>query len=102
MPAAVVHPVSRVAYPRSRLLIHDSRALIASAKELLDHARQALARQRSVRIVCAWCQAPMRFERSTVTARGHVSHSICYDCFVSVFQELDSHPPLPVRLPHVP
>jgi hypothetical protein len=80
--------VSRAESDLSRQLISDSRALIASAKALIAQSRQAMARQSYVRVVCAWCQETIRFERSTVTARGQISHSICYDCFVPVFQEL--------------
>jgi hypothetical protein len=79
----------------SRQLIRDSRALIAAAQALIAQSRQSLARQSSIRIVCAWCQATIRFERSAVAARGQVSHSICYDCFAHVFGELDSVSALP-------
>jgi hypothetical protein len=72
----------------SRRLIDDSRVLIAEAREVLDAARQTLARQCYRRLVCAWCQQTMRFERCTAAERGQVSHSICYDCFAPVFQEL--------------
>ena len=89
MPPSAALTVRRVEIQRSRELIHDARALIASAKALSAQSRQALARQSYVRIVCAWCQETMRFERSAVTARGQISHSICYDCFADVFWELD-------------
>jgi hypothetical protein len=93
---------SRVAIHCSRQLISDSRALIASAKALIAHSRQALARQSYVRIVCAWCQETIRFERSTVVARGQTSHSICFACFAHVFPELDQRPPLPLCSPQLP
>jgi hypothetical protein len=89
MPPPPARTVSRVEPHRSRQLISDSRALIASAKALIAQARQAMARQSYVSIVCAWCQQTIRFERAAVPTRGLVSHSICYDCFVPVFQELD-------------
>jgi hypothetical protein len=89
MPSPAALTVSRVEAQRSRELLHDARALIASAKALIAQSRQALARQSYVRIVCAWCQETIRFERSAVTARGQISHSICYDCFADVFWELD-------------
>ena len=72
----------------SRRLIEDSRALIAEAREVLEAARQSLARQCYRRLVCAWCQQTMRFERCTAAERGQVRQSICYDCFAPVFQEL--------------
>jgi hypothetical protein len=49
-----------------------------------------MARQSYVRIVCAWCQETIRFERAAMMARGQVSHSICYDCFAPVFWELEA------------
>jgi hypothetical protein len=75
---------------------------MASAKALIAQARQAMARQSYISIVCAWCQATIRFERSTVTMRGQVSHSICYDCFACVFAELDPSPLLPFCSPQLP
>src|SRR5262249_56570559 len=94
--------VSRVEVQRSRQLISDSRALIALAYVRLSHSRQSLARQSYIRIVCAWCQETMRFERSAMTARGQISHSICFDCFAQVFWELDPRitpPPLATHAP---
>ena len=80
--------ISRVAHVRSRQLIRDSRRHMASAKALMDQSRQAMQRQNYLRVVCAWCQETLRFERATTTTRGQVSHSICYACFAPVFQEL--------------
>ena len=87
---------------RSRQLIRDSRARIASAQARLRHTRQALARQRYLQIVCAWCQQTIRWERAAQATWGQISHSICYDCFAWIFQELDAPPPRPVRPPQVP
>ena len=98
LPARTVH---RVQVQHSRQLIGDSRTLIASAKVLLAQSRLSLARQSYLRIVCAWCQATMRFERAAMTARGQSSHSICFDCFAQVFWELDPRtppPPLPTQV----
>ena len=89
MPSPAALTGSRVEHHRSRQLIRDSRALIASATALIAQSRQAMAWQSYVRIVCAWCQETLRFERSTVTARGLISHSMCFACGVDVFQELD-------------
>jgi len=75
----------------SRRLLEDSRGLIAEAREVLEAARQTLARQCYRRLVCAWCQQTIRFERCTAAERGQVRHSICYDCFAPVFQELTPH-----------
>jgi hypothetical protein len=86
---------SRVDHRRSRLLISDSRALIASAKALIAQSRQSIARQSYVRVVCAWCQQTMRWQRSKQTARGQLSHSICFPCFADVFQELNPENALP-------
>jgi len=80
--------ISRAASYRSRVLISDSRALIASAKALIAQSRQSIARQSSVRIVCAWCQQTMRWQRSAEAVRGQISHSICFACFAGVFREL--------------
>jgi hypothetical protein len=101
VPPLSVRPVSRVEIHRSRQLISDSRALMASAKALIAQSRQAMARQSYIRIVCAWCQTTIRFERCTVQACGQVSHSICYDCFACVFAELDPSPLLPLCSPQL-
>jgi len=92
-PAALM--VSRVEHQLSRQLLSDSRALITAATGLIAQSRQSLARQRYLRIVCAWCQETIRFERSAVTARGQISHRICFPCFADVFQELDTVNALP-------
>ena len=100
MPALPALTVSRVEHHRSRQLISDARTLIASAKVLIHQSRQSMARQSYVKIVCAWCQKTIRFERSAVTARGQLSHSICFPCFADVFQELDPEnalPPVPTK-----
>jgi hypothetical protein len=80
----------RLEHCRSRQVIRASRALIASAQALIQRARQGLARQRALRIVCAWCQETIRFERAAGAAWGQISHSICFACFAHVFGELDS------------
>jgi hypothetical protein len=102
MPSPAALTVNRVEPHRSRQLIRDSRARIASAKVLLEQSRLALAHQSFVRIVCAWCQETMRFERASETARGQVSHSICFPCFAQVFPELDPSLPLPLCSPQLP
>lgn len=102
MPPPPARTVSRVEHQRSRQLISDSRALIASAKALSDQSRQSMARQSYVRIVCAWCQETIRFECSTETARGQISHSICFACFDLVFRELDPRPAIPIRSSQLP
>ena len=89
--------VSRVEVQRSRQLISDSRALMASAHVRLSHSRQSIARQSYVRIVCAWCQQTMRWQRSEETVWGQSSQSICFACFAHVFWELEpstTPPPL--------
>jgi len=80
--------VNRDALGRSRQLLHDSRVLLASAREVLHGARQSLARQRYLRIVCAWCQQTIRWRRAQEPALWPISHSICFDCFADVFREL--------------
>ena len=91
--------VSRGEHHCSRVLISDSRALIASAKALISQSRQSIARQSYVRIVCAWCQQTMRWQRSEETVRGQISHSICFDCFAPVFRELDPvNAPSPISM----
>ena len=99
MPILPARTVNCVKVQCSRQLIGDSRTLIASAKVLIAQSRLSLARQSYLRIVCAWCQATMRFERAAMTARGQSSHSICFDCFAQVFWELDHRPtPPPLAL----
>ena len=81
-------------------MIGDSRTLITAAQAALTRSRQSLARQSYLRIVCAWCQATIRFQRAAGTVWGQSSHSICYDCFAHVFWELapgTTLPPLPPR-----
>jgi hypothetical protein len=75
---------------------------MASAKALIAQSRQAMARQSYIRIVCAWCQETIRFERVSEAAHGQVSHSICYNCFACVFAELDPSPLLPLGSPQLP
>ena len=95
MPILPALMVNRVQVQRSRQLIGDSRMLIAAANVLLAQARLSLARQCYLRIVCAWCQETLRFERFAGTARGEISHSICFDCFAQVLWELDLRPTPP-------
>jgi len=78
----------RAARARSGQLLRDSRTRIAFAEVLIDQSLQAMQRQNLLRVVCAWCQATLRFERATTATRGQVSHSICYECFAPLFQEL--------------
>src|SRR5215510_6265905 len=92
--------VSRVEVQRSRQLISDSRALMASAHVRLSDARQSIARQSYVRIVRAWCQQTMRWQRSEETVGGQSSHSICFDCFAPVFWELEPGPTPPPLATH--
>ena len=94
--------VSHVDIQRSRQLVHDSRVLIASAKALIAQSRQSIARQRSLTIVCAWCQQTMRWQRTEGAAPGQISHSICFDCFAPMFLELapGTTPPLFPRRGH--
>jgi len=83
---------SQGAHERSRQLIRDSRALLTEVQEVLHDARRMLARQRYRKIVCAWCQQTIRWERFAPDAWGQSSHSICFDCFVGVFPELAPGP----------
>jgi hypothetical protein len=97
MPPPPALTVSRVVAHRSRQLIGDSRALITSAQALIAASRRSLARQSYVRIVCAWCQQTLRWQRAEATVRGQISHSICFACFAHVFWELDpSNTPPPI------
>jgi hypothetical protein len=102
VPPLSIRPVSHGEIHRSRQFISDSRALMVSAKAFIAQSRQAMARQSSIRMVCAWCQATICCARCTVPARGQVSHSICYDCFACVFAELDPSPLLPLGSPQLP
>jgi hypothetical protein len=94
------HTVNRVEHQRSRQLISDSRALNAFAKALSDQSRQSMARQSSVRIVCAWCHQTIRWLRTEEAARGFITQSICLPCCADVVQELDpanALPPVPTK-----
>ena len=95
--------VSHVDIQRSRQLVHDSRVLIAIAKELIAQSRQSIARQRYFKIVCAWCQQTIRWQRTEGAAPGQISHSICFDCFTPMFLELapGTTPPLFPRRPRM-
>ena len=95
MPPPPARTGSRVDPQRSRQLIRDSQALITHARELIRASRFAIGQQTSLKIVCAWCQQTIRWERSAGAARGQISHSICFDCFADVFQELDAVSALP-------
>ncbi len=87
--------VRRRKHLHSRVLIGHSRALIASAKALITQSRQSIARQSYLRIVCAWCEQTMRWQRCEETVRGQNSHSICFACWASLFPELDQAGPAP-------
>jgi hypothetical protein len=103
MPPPSSATVSRVKFQRSRQLLYNSCVRIASAQELMYQARQSMARQRYLKIVCAWCQQTIRWECSVPTAgRWQISHSICFACFAVVFQELAPNPPLPLRASQLP
>jgi hypothetical protein len=100
-PTPAARTVSRAKHQRSRQLVYDSCARIASAQELMSQAHRSMARPRYLKIVCAWCQQTIRWERSVQIACGwQISHSICFACFASVFQELDPSPPLPFKPRH--
>jgi len=97
--------VSRAEIDRSRRLLQDSRGLLAAAREALQQAHEALARQHYLQIVCAWCQQTIRWECCEQAAWGQVSHSICFDCFASMFPELApgaALPPLPIQRTPMP
>src|SRR5215510_3519548 len=89
MPPPPVFTVSHVEVQCSRQLLRDSRALITSANALIARSHQSLARQSYLRIVCAWCQATIRFQRAARAVWGQNSHSICYACFAHMFGELE-------------
>jgi len=89
----------------SRQLIRDLQALIAFARELIRQSRWAIGQQTSLKIVCAWCQQTIRWQRAEGTACGQISHSICFTCFADVFQDLDpanALPPVPTKAETAP
>jgi len=90
---------SRAEYHRSCQLITEAYGDIALAKDLIAHARRARARQQFLRVVCAWCQRPMGWERCDESAHGQVSHGICDDRLVQRFPGLHARLPIPVHLP---
>ena len=81
-------PVRHGEIARSRQLIHDSRVRIASAKELIRQSQGTIRQHTYRKIVCAWCQETIRFERAEGAVWGQISHSICFDCFAPMFWEL--------------
>jgi hypothetical protein len=83
-------------------LIAGAHQRIAEAKAILAHSRQALARQQFLRVVCAWCQQPLGWERCDERAHGQVSHGICDACSVRVFAVSQVRVPNPLSLPQVP
>jgi hypothetical protein len=89
MSPPVTRPVSRVDIHQSRQLIHDSRVLIAAATELIRQSRWTISQQTYRKIVCAWCQQTIRWERAEGATWGQMSHSSCFACFAPVFRELD-------------
>ena len=93
-PATPIPP--RAAYYRSRQLIAETHRRIASAKALMAHARQALARQRFLTVVCAWCQQPLGWERCDESAHGQGSHGMCDACSVRMFAVLQTPLPNPL------
>ena len=100
-PPATLIP-ARAAYHRSRELIAAAHRRIAAAKAFIASTRQSLTRQRFLRVVCAWCQRPMGWERCDESAQGQVSHGICDACSVRVFAVLQMHLPNPLSLPQTP
>ena len=70
MPLLAMPTPKRVASHRSGLLIRNFCARIASAEALIHQARRAMARQRYLQIVCAWCQQTIRWQQSEGAARG--------------------------------
>ena len=97
MPSPPALTIRRVDPQRSRQLIHDSRALMVIDRELIRQSRRTISQQIYLRIVCAWCQQTIRWERVEGGVWGQSSHSICFDCFTPVFGELDpvnAPPPL--------
>ena len=93
-------PVRHGEIARSRQLIHDSRVRIASAKELIRQSQGTIRQHTYLKIVYAWCQETIRFERAESAVWGQISHSICFDCFVPLFQELaPESTPSPVPVP---
>jgi len=70
MPLLAMPTPKRVASHRSGLLIRNFCARIASAEALIHHARRAMARQRYLQIVCAWCQQTICWHQAEGAARG--------------------------------
>jgi hypothetical protein len=99
MPPLPAPVVAQRKHDRSQQLLADSWLLIVSAYALIAASRRSMARQRYVRIVCAWCQQTIRFVPGTGMARWQVSHSICYDCFAPVFRELEPGTAPPKAVP---
>jgi hypothetical protein len=58
------------------------------AEVALRQARGARGQQTLLTIVCAWCQQTIRWQRTEGAAQGQISHSICFDCFADLLQEL--------------
>jgi hypothetical protein len=58
------------------------------AEGALRQAQEGRGQQTLLTIVCAWCQQTMRWQRAEGAAQGQISHSICFDCFADLMQEL--------------
>jgi hypothetical protein len=58
------------------------------AEGALRQAQEGRGQQTLLTIVCAWCQQTMRWQRAEGAAQGQISHSICFDCFADLLQEL--------------
>ena len=99
-PATPIPP--RAEYYRSLELIAGACRRIAEAKALVAYSRQSLARQRFLKVVCAWCQRPMGWERCDESAHGQVSHGICDTCSMRMFAVVQTRLPNPLYLPQAP
>lgn len=73
---------------RSRVLIQDSLALIASAHEVLDQAHWSMARQKYLKVVCAWCTRTIRWQRREGAVPNELSHGICLACAAVMFRKM--------------
>ena len=103
MPLLAMPTPKRVASHRSGLLIRNFCARIASAEALIHQARRAMARQRYLQIVCAWCQQTIRWAAVRGGgAGGQSSHHYLLCLFCGRVWGASPSPPIPVRSSQLP
>jgi hypothetical protein len=79
---------SRDHHHRTTVLIQDSYARIASAHEVLAQARRSMARQKYLKVVCAWCTRTIRWKQREGSVPSELSHGVCSACAAVMFRKM--------------